>query len=906
MFCFAMLPISASATGSVTLAWNPSTSTNVVGYDINCGLASGDYTNTFYVDGANSTNTTITGLVEGATYYFAAVAVNAVGVASPFSNEISYSVPANAPPPAPVNAPPTLDPLSAVIINENAGLQTVNLTGISTGASNQVQTLTVTAVSSNQGLIPNPTVNYTSPNATGSLNFAPAANGNGSATITVTVNNNGASNNIVTQTFTVTVNPVNQQPTLNALANLTINENAASQAVNLNGISSGAANQVQTLTVTAVSSNPGLIPNPTVNYTSPNATGTLNFAPTVNGNGTATITVTVNNNGASNNIVTQTFTVTVNPVNQQPTLNALANLTINENAASQTVNLSGISSGAANQVQTLTVTAVSSNPGLIPNPTVNYTSLNATGTLNFAPTSNGNGTATITVTVNNNGASNNIVTQTFTVTVNPVNQQPTLNALANLTINENAASQTVNLGGISSGAANQVQTLTVTAVSSNPGLIPNPTVNYTNPGSTGTLSFTPTAKNYGATTITVTVNNHGASNNIVTQSFTVTVNPVNQPPTLNALTNLTINWNTPLLTVNLSGISSGASNQVQTLTVTAVSSNTGLIPNPTVNYTNLSSTGTLVFTPTTNSYGTTTITVTVNNNGASNNIVTRSFTITVNLVNQPPTLNPLNSLVVVQSGGGGSGAGGSGGKQSVSLTGISSGLTNKSQSISITATSSSTLLIPTPTIGYTFPMTNGTLSFTPSTKYTGTAIISVTINNGLKSNNIITRSFTVTTLPSGSTAPKITSQPTNLVALAGQTVTFSVAATGTAPLKYQWLCNSNILPSATNAVLKLTGVAANQTGQYRVTVSNILGVTNTAAALTVYSNVAPALASATAPLKGQFAVTVNGVTGYKYVVQVSTNMVNWTSVQTNTPPFTFVDTNAGQFKQRFYRSYYLQ
>ena len=58
-------------------------------------------------------------------------------------------------------------------------------------------------------------------------------------------------------------------------------------------------------------------------------------------------------------------------MNQPPTLNAITNLTINENAGLQTVNLSGISSGAANENQTLTVTATSSKPILIPNPTVN-------------------------------------------------------------------------------------------------------------------------------------------------------------------------------------------------------------------------------------------------------------------------------------------------------------------------------------------------------------------------------------------------------------------------------------------------------------------------------------------------------------------------------------------------------
>ena len=62
---------------------------------------------------------------------------------------------------------------------------------------------------------------------------------------------------------------MNQPPTLNSIGNLTINENAGLQTVNLSGISSGAANENQTLTVTAVSGNTGLIPNPTVNYTTP-------------------------------------------------------------------------------------------------------------------------------------------------------------------------------------------------------------------------------------------------------------------------------------------------------------------------------------------------------------------------------------------------------------------------------------------------------------------------------------------------------------------------------------------------------------------------------------------------------------------------------------------------------------
>ena len=57
---------------------------------------------------------------------------------------------------------------------------------------------------------------------------------------------------------------------------------------------------------------------------------------------------------------------------------------------------------------------------------------------------------------------------------------------------------------------------------------------------------------------------------------------------------------------------------------------------------------------------------------------------------------------------------------------------------------------------------------------------------------------------------------------------------------------------------------------------------------------------------GQFALTVTGETNVQSVVQASTNLVDWVSVQTNTAPFTYVDTDAGQFKQRYYRTMYIQ
>jgi hypothetical protein len=73
--------------------------------------------------------------------------------------------------------------------------------------------------------------------------------------------------------------------------------------------------------------------------------------------------------------------------------------------------------------------------------------------------------------------------------------------------------------------------------------------------------------------------------------------------------------------------------------------------------------------------------------------------------------------------------------------------------------------------------------------------------------------------------PIITKQPTNEVAEAGDTVTFSALADGTAPLYYQWLFRDEILPNRTNANLYLRNIQLTNAGDYKVVVTNIAGST---------------------------------------------------------------------------------
>ena len=84
--------------------------------------------------------------------------------------------------------------------------------------------------------------------------------------------------------------------------------------------------------------------------------------------------------------------------------------------------------------------------------------------------------------------------------------------------------------------------------------------------------------------------------------------------------------------------------------------------------------------------------------------------------------------------------------------------------------------------------------------------------------------------PAG-TAPTITTQPASQTVLAGSAATFSVTATGTPPLSYQWGFSGTNITGATGTSLTLSNVQPAQAGMYVVQVTNAYGSTNSAGAI---------------------------------------------------------------------------
>jgi hypothetical protein len=99
----------------------------------------------------------------------------------------------------------------------------------------------------------------------------------------------------------------------------------------------------------------------------------------------------------------------------------------------------------------------------------------------------------------------------------------------------------------------------------------------------------------------------------------------------------------------------------------------------------------------------------------------------------------------------------------------------------------------------------------------------------------VTSSAATLTVSAATVAPSITTQPISQTVTVGQTASFSVIATGTAPLSYQWQKNSVAIAGATSSSYTTPVTTSSDNGtQYSVVVSNTAGsVTSSAATLTL-------------------------------------------------------------------------
>lgn len=345
----------------------------------------------------------------------------------------------------------------------------------------------------------------------------------------------------------------NKAPVFTKGPNQTVLEDAAAQSMNwATAISAGVGDVGQQVHFEIKNnSNTSLFSVlPTIS-----TTGVLTYTPAPNANGIATVSVVLKDDGGSSGggqdtSAVTTFTITVSPVNDAPLRVAgmLPTINIDEDSANTTavaLGLSGLTyvpgpAGATDEGAQTLIFKITSIPkfmtlfkadgttALKVNSSVTAAELQG---LKFKTVANLFGTGDLNFTVSDSGKAPSAFTETVKVTVNPINDAPSISHIADQTIAEDSSSAAIKftVDDIEDKPVN-LNAVTVTATSSNANLVPNLPANIVLGGSAGsrTIQLKPAADQFGTTTITVTATD--SSGATMSGTFALTVTAINDAP----------------------------------------------------------------------------------------------------------------------------------------------------------------------------------------------------------------------------------------------------------------------------------------------------------------------------------------------------------------------------------------
>jgi hypothetical protein len=491
-------------------------------------------------------------------------------------------------------------------------------------------------------------------------------------------------------------------PTISDITDKAINEDTSTGAIDFQV--GDAETPVADLVMTGSSSDTTLVPNGNITFGGSNADRTVTVTPAADEFGSATITITVTDGDTESN--QDTFLLTVNSINDQPTITDIADETTNEDTPTPDIpfTINDIEDSNAS----LSLSGTSSNTTLVPNGNISFGGSGSARTVAITPASNQTGQTTITVTVTDSDSSSAF--DTFVLTVNSVNDPPTISNITNKSTNEDTATATIpfTIGDNETPDGD----LTVSGSSSNTSLVPNSNFAFSGTGSSRNVVITPALNQSGTATITVTVTD--GNGGTAQDTFVLTVNAVNDPPTISDITNKNTNEDTTTpaipFTVNDVDHSPGS------LTVTGTSSNQALVPNGNIVFGGSGSSRNVTITPALNQTGSTTITVTVTDGNSSSDF--DSFVLDVISVNDPPTISNITDKVTNED-------------TPTSLIPFTvTDAETPAASLTLSGTSSNTALVPNTNIVFGGAGSTRNVLISPALNQFGSTTITITVTDG--------------------------------------------------------------------------------------------------------------------------------------------------------------------------------
>src|ERR687897_2599585 len=706
-------------------------------------------------------------------------------------------------------------------------------------------------------------------------NFTPAADFNGTVNIDYTLADRGDPDNCsaanppcaeakisAQKTLTVTVDAVNDAPGFAKGPDQTKDEDAGAQSIPdwATAISAGPNESGQRVDFQLTNDNNGLFAAGGQPSVAPD--GTLTYTPAADKNGSATVTIKAKDsggtaNGGQDESAEQTFTITVDAVNDAPIAHADTKLTDEDTKLvfPSSALVGNDDEGADNESsQTLTVTEVyDGGSGTV--------SLRNDGNITFTPETDFSGDATFTYLLCDNGSPSECSVQRakVDVTVSPVNDAPVADNMSVTTDEDTAREVTL------SGADVEGDDLGYTIVRA--------PKHGTLSGTGANLTYTPAEDNNGPDSFTFEASDGISESDPATVS--IAVKAVNDAPVANADTKST-NEDTPLVFAAsrlLGNDDPGPANESsQTLTVTAV--------DQAVNgQVSIGTNGDITFTPATGFNGQASFEYTVCDNGSPNQCseMIAIVNVTASQVNDAPGFTAGASQTVAEDSGPHRIPGWA--------TGISAGPADESNqrlTFEVTNNTNTSLFSTQPSVA-----ANGTLRYALAADKNGIADVTVRLedNGGTANGGADTsaeQTFTINVIAVND-APMVSNLRGDGAVNEGgvKTYTFDIAdvdsttfsaSVGCGGLGKGELVAGSVQITATNGEFEckfLDGLASPTTLTISVQLSDGDKLSNVESKRVKVSNVAPALTDFSSSSQNALAGTLNPVTFTGTAIDVS-------------------------------------
>ncbi|MBI5498098.1 MAG: tandem-95 repeat protein [Deltaproteobacteria bacterium] len=599
-----------------------------------------------------------------------------------------------------VNDAPTISDIPDQSTNEDTASSAIAFTV--GDADTALTSVTATGTSSNTALVPNGNIMFGGGSgAARTVTLTPVANQSGTTTLTITLADGAGGT--ASDTFVLTVNAVNDAPTISDIADQSTNEDTATAALAFNVTDLDTA--LTSVTATGSSSDPALVPNGSIVFGGgTGAARTVTVTPAAGQSGTVTITVTLADGAGGT--ASDAFQLTVNAVNDPPTISNILDQSTNEDVPTAAIGFTIADPDHAAGV--LVPTATSSNPTLLPDSRITLGGTDGNRTITLAPAADQSGTSTITVTISDGVGGT--VQDNFVLTVNAVNDAPVISAITDTSVDEDLST-----GAIAFTLAdvdNAVSGLTLAAASDNPTLLPAGSMVLGGSGSARTVTVTPAANMSGTAVVTLTVSD--GSGGSAVESFTLVVNAVNDAPVISAIGDVGIQEDTP--SVPTAFTLNDAETPAANLVLTVASSDLGVVPVAGVVISGTGGSRMVEVTPATNASGTSTVTVTVTDGaGASSS---ESFLVTVNAVDDTPVISAISDQGIALNTSTGA------------LSFTVGDVETPAASLQLSASSSNTALIPVSAVVFGGGGSARTVTVTPTAGQTGSATVTITVSDG--------------------------------------------------------------------------------------------------------------------------------------------------------------------------------